>query len=612
MLRRLIIPVIILILGYGFWVSPIFKDLAAGIAVFLFGMLCMEEGFKAFSGGSLERLLRSTTDRTWKSLSFGMLTTTLMQSSSLVSVITISFLSAGLIGLVAGIGVIFGANLGTTTGAWIVAGFGLKVNISAYAMPLLVFGVLLLFQKHRGIRGGGWILVGLGFLFLGIHFMKEGFAGFSDQLDLTKYAMGGVAGLLLYTLFGAVATVVMQSSHATLLLIITALGAGQVTYENALALAIGANVGTTITAVLGAVGAPVDGKRLAGAHLAFNIGTGLIALVFIDAFVIAVDALSESVGIRPDDFTLKLAVFHTLFNGVGILVFTPLITPMARILTQTLKGERLEHDAARYLSDVSLEFPEVALTALRRETHHLFDNAFSIIAHGVNLKRAEINSGRDLHELLHERSDIIEIDIDQQYERMIKDIYSADMLFFTRAVSAKMPEEQANKLQGLWQANLDIVAAIKATKHLRKNLLRYSRSPNLFIRKEYNRLRIRIGELLGDLSVLRQDEHDAVAMLSLDEIKVHLADSHRFAHQVVDSLIRDGSVTAQMATSLMNDSMYANEIMAHLLSMAEGLMAASTDADEHAPDLSLTPEEVQAMVDEMHSSNLDVMREDRS
>jgi len=596
--RRLILPIIVVILGYGFWLSPTFKDIAAGVAIFLFGMLCMEEGFRAFTGGALERLLRASTDRTWKSLGFGVLTTTLMQSSSLVSVITISFLSAGLIGLAEGIGIIFGANLGTTTGAWIVAGFGLKVNLSAYAMPMLVFGVLMIFQSQRALKGAGWILVGFGFLFLGIHYMKEGFAGFADTLDLTKYAVAGLAGLLLYSLFGALATVVMQSSHATLVIIITALGAGQITYENALALAIGANVGTTVTAVLGALGASVDGKRLAAAHLVFNVATGLIAILFIRYFVAAVEAISTTVGIPVQDYTLKLAVFHTLFNGVGVLLFTPLINVLAERLRRLLKGERVARDMPRYLNDASLEFPDVALTALRRETQHLFNNAFSIIAHGINLRRADINSDKDLHALLDERGNIIEIDVDQQYELMIKDIYSANMVFYTRS-AAKMPEDKAGKMQGLWQANLDIVAAIKATKHLRKNLVRYTGASNLYIRREYNRFRVRIGELLRELAVLRDEDHDSVALLSLDAIRVEIADHYRLSHQAVDSLIRDGAITPQMATSLMNDSLYVNEIMVRLLSMAEGLIASSLAVDEKVPDLSLTPEEVQQVIEQM-------------
>ena len=198
MTRRILLPTILLILAYGFWVSPDFKEIAAGVAIFLFGMLAMEQGFQAFTGGALERVLQSATDRLWKSLSFGAITTTLMQSSSLVSVITISFLSAGLISLGAGIGVIFGANLGTTTGAWLVAGFGLKVNLSAYAMPLLVFGVVLIFQRSKLVHGIGYVLAGIGFLFLGIHHMKEGFEAFKQGIDLASYAVAGYPGLFLF------------------------------------------------------------------------------------------------------------------------------------------------------------------------------------------------------------------------------------------------------------------------------------------------------------------------------------------------------------------------------------------------------------------------------
>ncbi|MFQ5518764.1 MAG: Na/Pi symporter, partial [Mariprofundus sp.] len=129
-LRQILLPTILLVLAYGFWLSPNFKEISAGVAIFLFGMLALEEGFKAFTGGILEKLLKRTTNRLWKSISFGIVTTTIMQSSSLVSVIAISFLGAGLIGLAQGIGIVFGANLGTTTGAWLVAGFGLKVKIS--------------------------------------------------------------------------------------------------------------------------------------------------------------------------------------------------------------------------------------------------------------------------------------------------------------------------------------------------------------------------------------------------------------------------------------------------------------------------------------------------
>src|SRR6056297_629174 len=243
------LPVAIGALLVAFWLSPNAQEIAAGVAIFLFGMLMLEDGFKLLGGGTLERLLERATRTVSRSILFGIVSTTLLQSSSLVSVITISFLSAGLISLIGGVGIIFGANIGTTTGAWLIAGLGLKVNIAAYAMPMIALSIVFVFQKSRVLRGVGYALAGLGFLFLGIHHMKEGFDAYKDQIDLLRFALPGLIGLVVYTLLGTVSTVVMQSSHATMVLILTALSAGQITYENALALAIGGNIGTTITAI---------------------------------------------------------------------------------------------------------------------------------------------------------------------------------------------------------------------------------------------------------------------------------------------------------------------------------------------------------------------------
>lgn len=238
--------------------------------------------------------------------------------------------------MAAGIGIIFGANLGTTTGARLIAGFGLKVKISAYAMPMLMFGVILVFQKSRNLNGIGYVLAGLGLLFLGIHHMKEGFEAFRETIDLTQFAVGGYAGLFLFAGIGIAATVIMQSSHATLVIIITALSVGQITYDNALALAIGANVGTTITAIIGSMSANFQGKRLAGAHLIFNLITGVLAIALIHQLIWAVDGISASVGIAADNFTLKLAVFHTIFNLIGMVVMSPFVDHLVRFLERAI------------------------------------------------------------------------------------------------------------------------------------------------------------------------------------------------------------------------------------------------------------------------------------
>lgn len=194
MTKNIFFPLALIILAYGFWSSPNFKEIAAGVAIFLFGMLSLEEGFKTFSGGVLDKILQHSTDKLYKSLAFGFISTSIMQSSSLVSVLTISFLGAGLLTLSQGIGVIFGANLGTTTGAWLVAAYGLKVDIAAYAMPMLVFGIVFIFQKNNSLKGIGYVLTGLGFLFLGISYMKDGFEAFKNTIDLSTYAVGGYKG----------------------------------------------------------------------------------------------------------------------------------------------------------------------------------------------------------------------------------------------------------------------------------------------------------------------------------------------------------------------------------------------------------------------------------
>jgi phosphate:Na+ symporter len=599
MLGRILLPSIFILLAYGFWASSSFQDISAGVALFLFGMFCMEQGFKIFSGSGLQELLAASTNRLWKSLGFGLVATTLMQSSSLVSVLTISFLSAQLIGLAQGIGIIFGANLGTTTGAWIVAGFGLKVKISAYAMPLLVFGVILLNRASDRSKGTGWILIGVAFLFLGIHFMKEGFDAYAQTIELTQYAIPGIAGLLIFTLVGILATVVMQSSHATMTLIITALAASQITYENALALAIGANVGTTVTAVLGALGANISGKRLAAAHLIFNLVTGVVALVLILPLQLVVNAVSDAVGIAADNYTLKLAVFHTLFNLLGVLLMLPMIDRMVAFLEKNLRQDANGYDTPRYLSSLALEVPAVALHAGIQETEHLFNNAKTLIAHGACLKRSMIAGSEDLQSLIEPRGDVIPIDIDDSYNKMIRDIHGNTITFLSKA-QARATEEFSPAFNKLAKANNEAVEAIKAVKHLRKNLVRHMRSDNAQLRHEYNRFRVRIASVLRDLRALDATDDASLRLLALDEIKVQARNAQRETQQNIDGLIRAGSVSTDLATSLVNDSNYTKIVVDSLIDMTKAWNKAILSDDNLEEILSLDPEEIEAIARQVH------------
>ena len=573
-IRKIILPTIFGILAYGFWISPDFKEIAAGVAIFLFGMLTLEQGFRAFTGGVLERLLRKTTDNLWKSLSFGVVSTTIMQSSSLVSVITISFLSAGLISLSAGVGIIFGANLGTTTGAWLVAGFGLKVKISAYAMPMLVFGVILMFQKSKGLKGCGYVLGVLGFLFLGIHHMKLGFEAFKDTIDLTAYAVGGYPGVFLFSLIGLAATVVMQSSHATLVLIITALSAQQITYENALALAIGANIGTTITAIIGSLSSNVNGRRLAGAHLIFNLVTAVVAIGFIYQLTDAVDSISARLGIAEENYSLKLAVFHTLFNGLGIVLMLPFIQIMVRFLQRVMKPRQRTASQPRFLNKAAIDLPDTAIEAARLETLHLYDNASLIIAGGLGLHLEDILSDQPLEKVIAGTQKPIRFDIEESYEVKVKGLYSEIVQFISRAQSTMSPQ-QSDALFALRAAGRDIVEAIKDTKHLQKNLAHYLLSPNQDIRSEYDQIRLGLASVLRKLDRVRKQGDDSTAILSLDSLKVAMKEYDRELDVRLNTLIRDDLIGARMSISLMKDSGYAYDVTKNLVQMAEVLFSTS-------------------------------------
>ncbi|WP_309496095.1 Na/Pi symporter [Sulfurovum sp.] len=601
MLKKILLPSILGILAYGFWISPDFKEIAAGVAIFLFGMLSLEEGFKAFSGGTLEKILQKSTDKLYKSVGFGILSTTIMQSSSLVSVLTISFLGAGLIGLAQGIGIVFGANIGTTTGAWLVAGLGLKVKISAYAMPMLVFGVILIFQKSKSLKGIGYVLSGLGFLFLGIHYMKDGFEAFKDTIDLASYAVTGYKGLFIFTGIGIFATVVMQSSHATLVLIITALAAGQISYENALALAIGANIGTTITAILGAMSSNIVGKQLAGAHLIFNGVTGLIAILFIHQLMYSVDWISAYVGIANDDYALKLAVFHTIFNVIGVLVMVPFIGKLVTFLESTLKADTSKSnagfDSARYLNDSVLELPSTSMAAIIRETRHLYENAFEIITHGLNLKRSNIVSSISLEEVIQDPYSTNAVDIDEFYNHKIKGIYGEIIDFSTRA-QANMSPKDIEVLYKLKLANRDLVEAVKDTKHLQKNLIKYSSSANTHIKEQYNLIRQDLAELLRNINIVATTDEEDVILLLLSKAKVHTEKYDILANGTLDTLIREGLITNEMATSLMNDSAYAYDISKNLIEMAEVTFTnRNTDAPNLNEELAMSTEDIESILE---------------
>lgn len=571
--KPLFVPTLLLGLAIILWLSSDYMEIAVGVAFFLFGMHCLEEGFKVFTGGALERVLRLSTDRLWKSLLFGITSTTLMQSSTLVSLITISFVSAEMITLAAGIGIIMGANIGTTTGAWLIAGLGLRVNIAAYAMPILVFGVVMLMQGSKALKGAGYLLLGAGFLFFGIHYMKEGFDTFQSAIDLSGYAMTGLAGVLLFTLIGMLLTVVMQSSHASMLIIITALSTGQVSYENALAMAIGANLGSAITTALGGLAANLGGRRLAAAHVIFNLVSAVVAIAFIGQISALVSWLAALAGIRADDYLLQLALFHTLFNVIGVLLLLPFVSVLERLLERWIKAVSQPSEQPLYLYADALETPETAVTAVRKEVQHLFDNATGLIAHGISVRRGTLDSDVALPEVIAATKRHYPLDIDRAYEEKIKSLHNEIVSFIATARNNKHLQSVSDELFALRQASRDVVEAVKGMKHLHKNLVQYGLSSNPVVRVQYDHIRIRLAKMLRELRQLMRSETTELAALEVDAARVGL---HKASHTMLDELdelMHRHKLRSGIATSIMNDENYLMQIANSLLDASQVVLS---------------------------------------
>ena len=579
MIRKPLFYLFLVLLAALLYFNPNLKTILAGVAVLLFGMIMLEEGFKVFTKGPLQNVLKKATNKLYKSISIGAFVTALIQSSSLVSVITISFISAGLISLSGGIGLIFGANIGTTATAWLVAGFGLKIKISALALPMLVFGIVFSFQKKIELKGIGNVLAGLGFFFLGIHYMKEGFDVFKEFIDLKQYAMSGFLGVVVYTGIGIFITTILQSSSATMALILTALSAGQIEYENALALAIGANIGTTITAVLGSLSSNIAGKRLAAAHLIFNVVTGVVALLGIYLLSDLVNIISDFVHIAKNDYALKLAVFHTIFNVLGVLIMIPFIAKLEKILIRTFK-ERTNKgvEEPKYLNEAVLEFPGSVISALINESKYLYKNAiFEIVAHALNIHREDIKSTEEITEIVKKSTKDLNINVDELYYTKVKTIYGEIIKYAATAQSKLTLNKTENKsISDIKIANRKMIEIIKDVKELNRNITSTANFNNPYLKEEYDGFRQKLTKVLRTIYWFRKEEDNVKYAEILSKLKTEAKHNYRHTSKSIDNLIRKDLITAENASSLFNDYSNVNDITKKLINVAE-LLYGKTD-----------------------------------
>jgi len=349
----------------------IFTGLAGGIGLFLLGMQMMTDGLKMSAGKSLRQILKKSTRTPLRGILSGALITSMVQSSSAVTVASIGFVNAGLLNLTQAIRVAYGSNLGTTMTGWLVAIIGFGFQIKAFALPAICIGMLMtLFAKHGRYPAIGKAVAGFGLFFLGIELMKSGFAGLESLIVFDALQQGGITGLVVFVGAGFLMTLIMQSSSAAIAITLTAAAGGVVALPAAACLVIGANVGTTSTAALAAIGATPNARRVAAGHVIFNLVTGFVALVILPFILMAIDLFQQQSGMEGGPATF-LALFHTIFNLLGIALMWPITGKLVRYLKQRFKAAEEDEARPKYLDKTLLGTPSLAHEALGKELERI-------------------------------------------------------------------------------------------------------------------------------------------------------------------------------------------------------------------------------------------------
>lgn len=348
----------------------IWGTLLGGVGLFLLGMMLMTDGLKLAAGKVLRNILENSTKTPIRGILSGALITSLVQSSGVVTVAIIGFVNAGLMNFRQAITIIYGTNIGTTMTSWLVAIIGFNLNIKAFALPAIGLGMMLRLAKGKNKQGAmGEVLVGFGIFFLGIDVLKTGFEGFGNGIELAWQA-DGFLSILIYLGSGFLLTVLMQSSSAAIAITLTATAGGVIPIDNAAVLVIGANVGSTSTAALAVLGATPNAKRVAAAHVAFNIITGLVALLLLPLLLRFLSSMRVLFGQDAGPVTI-LAMFHTLFNILGVLILWPLTEMMIRQLKRLFRSAEEDEAKPVYLDKNVISTPVLAMHALEKELERL-------------------------------------------------------------------------------------------------------------------------------------------------------------------------------------------------------------------------------------------------
>ncbi|ADH84909.1 Na/Pi cotransporter family protein [Desulfurivibrio alkaliphilus] len=462
--------------------------LLAGLGIFLFGMYMLEESIRLLAGRAFKSLIRRYTGTRLRGIVAGAVSTSILQSSSAVSLMVLAFTGAGLMTLVNAQAVMIGAMVGTTMTTWIVAVFGFKIKIEAFALPMIAVGGLGLILSANSPRYVNLckLLVGFGFLFHGLDFMKSSVEGVAAAIDIAALPD---LGLWIYLLAGLLMTVIMQSSSATNAITLTMLFSGVVDFSGAGAMVIGANVGTTVTVLIASLGGIAVKRQAALGQLIYISTTALVAYTLLPLLTWLVLEQFRF----ADNPVLGLALFHTLYNVVGVMVFFPLIPRVTAFVRRRIP-EPVPLHLTLYITKTSPEVPEAAIEALRKEA--------------INQARCSMDFVRMIYGIDPKGRTRGRVTYDD-LERMHAEIFT----FYARIQTQQMEEAEARRLEPYIRASRSIMNATKNFFEQNQEIDELRREDQRFMHEAWQRFLARlqnIGKLVENIGEEPEVDHTAL------------------------------------------------------------------------------------------------------
>ncbi len=556
--------------------------LLGSLGLFLYGMKVMSDSLMRLAGDQMRSILATTTSNRFFALLTGFFITAAIQSSSATTLMVVSFVNASLLTLTEAVGVIMGANIGTTVTTWLITILGFKIKMSAIALPLVGAGFLLTISKSEKARQWGYFIVGFALLFIGLQFLKDSVPNIGDNPEalafLAEYTSMGFLSVLMFLVIGAVLTLIIQSSSATIALTLLMCFEGWIPFDIAAAMVVGQNIGTTITANLAAIVGNYHAKRAARAHLIFNVlGSVWILILFYPFINIVGNMVEQTEGVSPfvsaAAIPIAISLFHTIFNilnAVVLIGFIKIIVNLAVRMVPAVEEKEAEIDQPQFLTESSLKYIQTGIKALTDESVRLLENAaYKVFAHGLGVHRHDLESEQDMLKFLNISPKTVRIDIDLVYTTQIKIIYSRILDYATRLQKLTKPtHEQIETIRNILVADRLLVQMVKRMKPLQQNLERYMSSDNETLRREYNVLRRRILKVVREIKRIGPSENLAehLEKIKKQRSKAEQMDVLLTGH--IEELLATGEITDEMASSLINDSSNAARITKSLIDIA--------------------------------------------